>query len=576
MMLNEKLTSTINTLKAKFLDGWIISLGLSGKDSFAVAHCAIEALKLAKMERSNAGPLYINTVDTTIDNFEVMNFIRQCHQEITQYAADYQLPIETVMLQPPVNQRPMVQYIGRGILLRTFENQANARQCTSDWKIDSVKRFMKSLEQKHQTAKILSLSGSRDSESASRAANLAKRGESIDTIVDTDLGFKLAPIKDWDFKHVWALISLIEKGHIESFGENLTKGLTKHYNAGNAGTCDLLAGEGTDRSKPCSSRFGCVLCSLVKEDTSLQNQINLAPQTYGYMQGLLDLRKFMFDTVNDYDRCRSMIGKRIENGYLKIGYNDYSLDFRKELLRYTLTLDAREQERAYKAGCAPKFQLIKHEDIVTIQFYWTKDGGEKSPGEALQIWHDVHTEHHRYDIPQTTYVPASPMPKYGTRRTPIVKMMDHLDTTGLTISDVDRDNLVTNVFYQGRDAIETTPFDVAERFTVGDADTLEEYVEWTFWDYIQDGVLFDNACPSSLMKDMLRAGVIKIKKGGMPALHQAMRKAQVYSHLTFQHKHYETFLLAYSVTDEEYQDDVNMQAKHAIACSSPQQEMFAI
>lgn len=192
------------------------------------------------------------------------------------------------------------------------------------------------------------------------------------------MGYKLAPIKDWEFKHVWGLIGQIENGNIVSFGENLTRGLTKHYSAGNAGTCDLLAGEGADRSKACGSRFGCVLCSLVKEDTSLQNQINLAPQTYGYMQGLLSLREFMFNTVNDYTRCRSMIGKRIENGHLKIGYNDYSLDFRKELLRYTLTLDALEQERAYKAGVAPKFQLVKHEEIVAIQFYWTKDGGSEA------------------------------------------------------------------------------------------------------------------------------------------------------------------------------------------------------
>ena len=79
------------------------------------------------------------------------------------------------------------------------------------------------------------------------------------------------------------------------------------------------------------------------------------------------------------------------------------------------------------------------------------------------------------------------------------------------------------------------------------------------------------------MKDMLRAGVIKIKKGGMPALHEAMRKAQVYSHLTFQHKHYETFLLAYSVTEDEYLSEVaSMKAAPVAALHTPQQEMFAI
>lgn len=117
---------------------------------------------------------------------------------------------------------------------------------------------------------------------------------------------------------------------------------------------------------------------------------------------------------------------------------------------------------------------------------------------------------------------------------------------------------------------------MADRFTVADKETLEEYIEGKFWDYIQDGVLFDNACPSSLMKDMLRAGVIKIKKGGMPALHEAMRKAQVYSHLTFQHKHYETFLLAYSVTEAEYLASVKaMESSPHTEITALQQDMFA-
>lgn len=118
----------------------------------------------------------------------------------------------------------------------------NARQCTGDWKIDSVKRFIKSLEQTYQTNKILSLSGSRDSESQSRAASLAKSAESIDTIVMPELGYKLAPIKDWTFKDVWYQIGQIDDGDIASFGEHLTRELTKHYSAGNGGTCDLLTG----------------------------------------------------------------------------------------------------------------------------------------------------------------------------------------------------------------------------------------------------------------------------------------------------------------------------------------------
>lgn len=476
-MNNSKVSKTIATLKQKILDGWILSIGFSGKDSFVTVHCAIEALKLAKAENPNVPAMYINTVDTTIDNAEIMAYLRKAHTHIDEYAKGHQLPIHTVFLYPPINQRPRVQYIGRGVLLRTYENQANARQCTSDWKIDSVKRFMKSLERQHQTNKILSLSGSRDSESQSRAANLAKRNESIDTIVMTELGYKLAPIKDWTFKDVWFLIGQIDDGDVESFGEDLTRELTKHYSAGNGGSCDLLAGEGAAIAKSCVSRFGCMLCSLVKEDTSLQNQIDLAPHQYGYMQGLVDLREFMFNTVNDYERCRSMVGKRVEHGHVKIGYNDYSMEFRQELLRYTLTLDVLEQERAYHANEAPKFQLIKHEDLVAIQFYWSKVGGERRAGDAFQIWHEVHTEHQRFAIPKTTYVAAKPMAKFGKRRANIEQLMAFFEPSGLALTDEERQSLTTHRFFAKDSAIETTRFEEAERFTVADAETLSEYIE---------------------------------------------------------------------------------------------------
>lgn len=151
----------------------MISVGYSGKDSFCVVHCAIEALKEAMKINPNVGPLYINTVDTTIDNFEIMDFLREGHREIDDYAKQYKLPIFTKILKPKVTSRPIVQYIGRGLLLLTFETQSNGRQCTSDWKIAPTKTFLASLKEQHKTHKVLSLSGSRDDESKARKTNLS-------------------------------------------------------------------------------------------------------------------------------------------------------------------------------------------------------------------------------------------------------------------------------------------------------------------------------------------------------------------------------------------------------------------
>lgn len=101
------------------------------------------------------------------------------------------------------------------------------------------KGILSSLAKTHQTDKVISISGTRDAESAARAKNIAKRGESIDVIVQTDLGLALAPIKDWSTNDVWSLIGQIEDDVIESFIDIHAAGLRKHYSAGNGGTCDI-------------------------------------------------------------------------------------------------------------------------------------------------------------------------------------------------------------------------------------------------------------------------------------------------------------------------------------------------
>ena len=42
-----KVSKTISTLRDLYLRGYVPQVGISGKDSFCVAHCAVEALKQA-------------------------------------------------------------------------------------------------------------------------------------------------------------------------------------------------------------------------------------------------------------------------------------------------------------------------------------------------------------------------------------------------------------------------------------------------------------------------------------------------------------------------------------------------
>ena len=147
--LHPKVKSAITSIKQKIIEGWSVAIGLSGKDSFVTTHCAIEALKQAIDEGYKVSPMSIYTIDTSIDNFEIMDFMLDVHQSIDDYANSHQLPIQTEVLKPHLMTRPMVQYLGRGLLLRTAQNQHNGRQCTSVWKIKVLEDHLRGLENYH-------------------------------------------------------------------------------------------------------------------------------------------------------------------------------------------------------------------------------------------------------------------------------------------------------------------------------------------------------------------------------------------------------------------------------------------
>lgn len=126
-----KVDKTINTLKELFLENYIINSGLSGKDSAALTHCAVEALKQAYDENPACrGILHISTTNTTIDNFEIHNFIMKLHKAAREYGEEHNLPIHTKEIKPQLFDLPLVEYLGKGKLLRTMQTASRGRDCT--------------------------------------------------------------------------------------------------------------------------------------------------------------------------------------------------------------------------------------------------------------------------------------------------------------------------------------------------------------------------------------------------------------------------------------------------------------
>jgi DNA sulfur modification protein DndC len=567
-----KVNRTIETFKNLFLNNWVVTVGLSGKDSACVSHCAVEGLRAAMAVNPTVGPLYLVTTNTTIDNFELHGFILDVHAAAMKYGRDYNLPIITKEINPSLSSLPMVEYIGRGKLLRTPATSTRGRDCTISWKIDPMKRFLRDLKDEHQTTKIVSASGTRSQESAIRAANIEKRNESAIGVVNTPLGFTIAPIKDWELTDVWSLLTSIENDDIESYLESNAKGLRKHYSAGNDGLCDLFAGDNLASNKACGARFGCFLCAMVDNDTSLESQINTSFDTYGYMAPMLKFREFMINTLYDYSYSRSMIGRQIKDGgYIKIGYNQYSISYRQDLLRFMLTIDAQEAEAFYtKYGYeGARFQMIGYKELIMIQFQWIREGGEKLAGEALRIWHDVHTHGKRYAIPETTYAEPKPLPKY--RYYNINGYVKQHGCPGLHEDNVY--GLMTGRLHRlakiGND-VDLVPFEEGEKAEIDvESGMAWDFVENWFPDALAGGLFNHGKCPTTLLKVMLECKLIKLRKGTLPRLHKEVQRAQVYSALSQTYGDcYQHLCFGASISEEEYKENLKAGVEHQEAAKA--------
>lgn len=573
MQLN-KVNNTIKTFANLFLDNWVVTVGLSGKDSICVAHCAVEGLKLAKQENQSVGPLYIVTTNTTIDNFELHNFILDVHDAAKKFGRENNLPIITQEITPALSNLPVVEYLGRGKLLRTPMTSNNGRDCTIDWKIEPMKRFLNEIRNQHQTNKVVSASGTRSEESVIRAANIEKRGEMTDKVAKTDMGYTIAPIKDWTLTDVWSFANAVEMDDIDSFIENHAKGLRKHYAAGNSGTCDLFAGKNKQTDKACGARFGCMLCAMVENDKSLQAQIDTSPQTYGYMAPMVKLREFMVNTLYDYTYSRSMLGRELKaGGFVKVGYNQYSLAYRQDLLRYVLTIDAREEEAFYERYGyeAHRFQLIGYKELLMIQYHWAREGGEEVAGEALRIWHEVHTEGKRFDIPDTDYAEPEKLSEY--RYFNISGFIKLHECTGL--HEDNRHGVIEGGLHRIAKLgieVDLVPFEEATSATIRSGDgTAMSFVEKWFPQSLAYGHFGVGKCPTTMLKAMLESGVLKLRKGSIPRLQSEAKRAQVYNSLSHTYgKCFEHVAAGASISEEEYAATLLL-AKHNSAESQSQE-----
>lgn len=394
--------------------GITLSVGVSfGKDSTSVLCLVVEALLRLQKCGITHERVYVTTANTKRENAAMDFYAQGMSLELIQFIALNKLNMEFVEVTPSLSGSFIWTVIGRGKFVR-YPNLS--RDCSVDEKIRPQQKFVKQIE-----GEVISLIGSRSDESSHRANSLASHKMDADTVVTKDGQMTFAIIANWDLLDVWEWLTTVDNsdGYGCKFFHSLDL-MSQLYRDANDGVCGVIK-EGV--SSACGSRFGCqICCASGQHDKSLKSMLDEAPEKYGFMKGYIAIQEWLFNIRFDLTK-REFRGRRIkqvgEQKFISVAPDYYDADTKLELLRYLITLDAVEIERARlheeafyngdlernewnEALCYPMFEMITKDSILAIDFAWSIGRDFRTASMAAKAYMEIHHLKKRYYPPVLT------------------------------------------------------------------------------------------------------------------------------------------------------------------------------
>ncbi|TAL65717.1 MAG: hypothetical protein EPN79_11085 [Burkholderiaceae bacterium] len=388
----------------------------SGKDSSAVVGMGLATAVLRKNAGLAVPRLLVIHSDTGVENPEVRVLADNEMRKMAAFARANGLDLEVRVGKPSLYVSWPVRVIG-GRALPSFPT--SNRDCSVNWKVDVGNRLVNEVfadvRARPGEPQPVVMTGVRLDESAARAAGIAERGESATEIwLDAKGRRNLSPIIHWSSDDVFEFLGYAAAGVIKTYSD-FAETMQFYRDAGGSSCAvigDLKMAESVARQKGgCGARSGCWSCVRVQKDTSLETMIESDDERYGYMRGLNRLRNYIANTQYDWSQ-RTYLGRSIDaHGNVEIQADVYSPAMLERLLRYTLTVQAREQIAASKLGIAPRFSIIGYRELVAIDCLWSLYGLHH-PFHAIKVFNEVRAGAF-LDAPITSAVPRTPTPRFG-------------------------------------------------------------------------------------------------------------------------------------------------------------------
>ena len=329
---------------------WIIGFS-GGKDSTVLLQLVWKALKSIPAELRKR-ELHVVCNDTMVENPIITEYVHGVLEKIKKAALKQSLPIYVQKTIPRLEDSFWLNVLGKG-----YPAPNNMfRWCTERLKIKPTSRFL--IEKVAENGEAVILLGTRSAESQSRANSIKKheiKGQRLSKHNQQKGAFVYAPIKHLSTEEVWYYINT----QASPWGAN-NEELFNIYADASADDyeCPTMVVNKTHSS--CGqSRFGCWVCTVVREDKSMAALIK---NGMSWLKPLIEVRNSMVEERNITENREP---KRRNGSEDSVG--PYTIDYRAKLLRQVLQAQKKIQKTK------PHIELITNQELIAIQVKWYRD-----------------------------------------------------------------------------------------------------------------------------------------------------------------------------------------------------------
>ena len=367
--LIERLDAVRNVIRTEYIrrhrDPWVVAYS-GGKDSTLLLQLVWEVISDLPIEQRRR-VVHVVGNDTLVESPLVVRHLHRTMTMIATAATTANVPIQTRITKPSIDQTFWVNVIGRGYIPPT----RNFRWCTDRMKILPTSRLLADLARANGRAVLLI--GTRKSESMNRRRNMEKHGVSANamnahSLVDGCRVF--SPLADLEDDDVWMVLM---QRH-PPWGGSHRELITLYRNAG-GGECPLILTK--DDAPSCgtaSPRFGCWTCTVVNKDRSLQGIIDSGHEEAKTFSRLFDFREWLVELRED-DTNRQSVRRD--------GSARSRIDGSPVLGPFTLEVRRMIREELEQLQAEIGQTLLTSGEIEVIEDIWRRDEIQESCRIAL-------------------------------------------------------------------------------------------------------------------------------------------------------------------------------------------------